>query len=883
MLAAVVIVTAGLLDSFNLLAARHRDQVRHELQKVLGQDVTFDRLEINLFGRPGFAAKEFRIADDARFAATPVVQTRELVFGVSLWNLLWRRVVITSLTFHEPDLQVITDEAGLLNLTALINRKAELRRFPRLRPPASSGPAERRQFPVSFAIEEVRIKSGRVDYVDRSVKPAAELRIRNISMSVRGFELDEPTRIHIDASLAEGLGQDVRIDGRLTPPEENRSWLQRAIDLNVQFDSLHVPVVARAIAALRDKIPAELDVTGPMALQVRMRGTPERPRLENVTLEIPLFGSSEYNAIVNGDVYFTERRTWEDAEIKGKATVEPLPLARLSRVKAFAQLLPVGLISEGNLGLYSRFEGTWQDLRLGVLVRAQAAELRYKDWFHKPANAPAAIRARISRAKQVLRFHDSELVLGDNRLNFSGAIDRGPTPRLHLRLRNQSGWVPGWARFFTTPQLEAQAGNVEMDLTLAASLVPADGDWSLDGRLNLADAVFKHKPGDRRIDKVGGQIAFSGKRARFKNASFRLGSSTLFFDGEAANWLEPRWLGTIRSPDLLLSDLPVINMKSPVRLKNTDGAGAFHFDDRGWRLTASVTSPEGHLNELPFQDLRANIEFSPSGLTFKDLEARTFSGRLRSEGHWTAAASNGSPLEFSSQVDKVEMREILARLFPPFRNRFEGRLDGHGSFQVNDSDTNTKGFLKGLGEVSIQQGAIKDFNLISQLLLKGSGATISAASTARLSMGLAALASRPDTPFESLKADFTVEEKRVSSQNLVFITPDYTITAAGWVGFDRTAQWNGSLVLSPRLTQEVQRDYRIIRYLLDRRGRLAISFRADGKMPNLAVRLDNRALAQALRSGKAQTDGGADRERGDSSRDEKNWLPDALERLLRGG
>jgi hypothetical protein len=239
-------------------------------------------------------------------------------------------------------------------------------------------------------------------------------------------------------------------------------------------------------------------------------------------------------------------------------------------------------------------------------------------------------------------------------------------------------------------------------------------------------------------------------------------------------------------------------------------------------------------------------------------------------------------VEFSSQIDAVEMRVLLARLFPPLLDRFEGRLNGQGRFQVNSlDDSGTKEALKGAGQAWVQQGIIRDFNPISQLLLKGSGATISAASTARLSAGLGALASQPDTPFESLKADFTVDQERVFSENLVFTTPDYTITAAGWIGFDRSTKWNGSLVLSPQLTQEVQRDYRIIRYLLDRRGKLAISFRVDGKIPNVTVRLENRALAKALRSGKASSDGANDGEGANTG--DKNWLPDALERLLRGG
>ena len=96
-----------------------------ELQKVLGKDVTFDSLEVTLLGGPGFVAKEFRIADDPRFAATPLVRARELILGISLWQLFFQRLVINSLTFNEPEFQIITDQTGLRNLTTLLQRKNE--------------------------------------------------------------------------------------------------------------------------------------------------------------------------------------------------------------------------------------------------------------------------------------------------------------------------------------------------------------------------------------------------------------------------------------------------------------------------------------------------------------------------------------------------------------------------------------------------------------------------------------------------------------------------------------------------------------------------------------------------------------------------------------
>ena len=868
--AAGALLGAGLIEYFNLLAAKHRDQVTQELQKVLGQDVSFESLEVNVLGRPGFVAREFRIADDSRFAATPVLQARELILGVSLWNLLFRRLVITSLTFDQPEFQIITDESGDLNLTQLINRKSELRKFPRLRAPAP----ERRQTPVSFSIDEVAVKHGRVEYVDRSAKPPAELRIKNISMRVKGFEPDEATRIQVAASLTEGLGQDVRIAGELAPPPENRSWLQRGVDLSIQFDSLHVPVVARAIAVLRDKLPSQLDVTGPMALQVSARGTPERPRLEDIILKVPLFGSSEYNAVIRGGVKFTERRSWEEAELDGTLSIDPLSLARVRKFKIFEQTLPAALVSEGSVRIHSRFAGTWGNLRLGALVRADNAELHYKSWLHKPANVPATIRARISRETHKLLFHDSELDLGANKIDFSGSIDQHPTPRLRLILRNEDGSVAAWGKFFTAPGFETVAGKIDLDVTVAKNLVGAETDWRLSGGLKLKDAGLKHKSSGRAIDHLQADISFDGIKARLKNGQFRLGNSLILLNGSAANIFEPRLVSTVRSPELVLADLPALSPRPPIRLKDVLGQAEIFLENGQWVLTGSLAAPQANLNGFPLRDLRSDIALAPAGLTFKNLRAQMLDGTLRSDGFWPANGEQTRELQLFSQIDAVDVRALLAQLFPPFRDRLEGRLNGQAHFHVNGARAvNAKETLKGTGEASVQHGVIKNFNLISQLLMTGSGSAVPAAAMSRVPPAFVALFNRPDTPFDSFKADFTIEQKRVSTENLVIITPDYTITGAGWVGFDRSTRWNGLLVLSPRLTQEVQRDYRIVRYLLDRRGRLAISFRIDGQIPDVTIRLENRALAQAL--------GGADGQDGETSKEGKRWLPDALERFLK--
>ena len=878
-LIALSIAAVVLVQTFNIVASRHLESVQQELQKLLGKEVRFASLEVQVLGWPGFVAKELRIADDPHFAATPIIRARELILGVRLWPLLFGHVVIDSLTFSEPELQIIADETGLLNLDLLTQRRKDFTPLPKLR----AAPTERRQSNITFSVEALRIDDGRVIYLDRSVKEPAELQLRDIDMKLRGLDSTKATRLRFAAALVEGLGQDVHIEGQFDAAGPEQTWQRREMNLTIQLDSLHVPIVARAIAALRDKIPRELEVTGPMSLQAKASGTLARPRFENITLKAPLFGSSNYNATITGDIEFSERRSWEDARLQGTLAIDPLSMTGLRNLNWFRQRLSPALVTEGGISVYSRFEGTWDTLRVGVLVRADKSEWRYKDMLRKRLDRPAEMKLRIARQKNKFFFHESELASGPNRVGFNGFVDTGDEPKLQLRLYNSKGLVTEWGELLAPAALVAVAGRTDLNIVIDRQAAVGNDSWSVYGNLKLIDGEFKIAESGGKIDSANATIVFNGQQARFENLKFRLGTSTFTLDGVAPNILSPNAAYQLRSTQLNLADLPTLHAGPNGQLKNFSAKGAAQFRNGALVVDGNVLSFEGRFGEFDFRDLRSEIAWSATGLVFKNLSLRTLDGVIRAHGYLASASDNTGRVELSVQADGLEMRALMTQLIPPIKGKFEGQLNGRGQFALattNGGEAYNE--LKGSGEITVQRGAIKDFNLVSQLLLRGSGTTVSAQSTARLSPGFANLLTRPDTIFDSLKADFIVEPERIRSDNLVIATADYTITGAGWIGFDRTTKWNGLIVLSPRVTQEVQRDYRLVRYLLDRRGRLAITFRVEGTIPNARIRLDNRALAQTLRGGglAGNNDGESTARPNRETNDGKKWLPDALERFL---
>jgi len=323
--------------------------------------------------------------------------------------------------------------------------------------------------------------------------------------------------------------------------------------------------------------------------------------------------------------------------------------------------------------------------------------------------------------------------------------------------------------------------------------------------------------------------------------------------------------------------VPLLTASPPIQLDQVDAQGEFQLQNDGPLVTGSIRAARADLYPFRVQDLRSDIVLTPAAFSFKNLSAQMANGTFHSEGYWAPPGGRLQELDFTSKVAALDLRELAAQFFPATSGRLAGLLSGQARFTAAlPEGASIKDRLETSGEASVQQGTIRDFNLITHLLLRGSGANIS---RSRLPPSLAALIDRRDTPFDSLKTNFTVEQKRIRTDNLVITTPEYTLTGAGWIGFDRSTNWNGLLIFSPRVTEEFQRDYRIIRRLLDRRGRLAVSFRVDGKIPNVKIRLDNRALAQAIGTGPGQ-DKEPEPKPGQEPKEVKRWIPDALERFL---
>lgn len=858
----------ALLQVFDNLAARHREVVQQELHRILGKDVNFDGLEATLWGGLGFVAKEFRIDDDRRFAATPFLRAKALHLGLSLLQLARGRLVIDSLALKEPEFQIIADENGLLNVTALVERKKALSTFPRIAAAAPEKPHDG----VNFAIRTLHIADGQLYCVDRSGDSAATLQIKNVQMSATGLGVASSIRLKITGALTEGLTQDMTIHGSVSAPPQPDSWAQRQLDLDLRFDSLQLPMVIAALPGLKDNLLSKLGITAPSTLRARLTGTLSQPVLSDALLKVPIFGATEYNAVAEGSVKIPEDRNWVNSEVQGKLKLSGVDLAQVRRLSFLKNVFSQRLQASGPIKIASNLAGSWPLLRVGARIDASAAELRDNERVLKPAGIRAIWQGQFARHENALAVRNSTLYFAGLETALAGRLS---SSAVELHARKHRGELAALVDLLAPLPNYTASGVASWDLRLHKDLHSGDNPWELHGPLQLTDAKLQPKQKGQPVEALNGTLNFAGAQAHAKDITLRYGASPMTIEVTFTELGVSRGTFQARSPTIHANDLVPLFTNPANSLRSFVADGTFEQRGATPSLSASISAAGGVLEELPFQDLRAELHWAPGDTRVTHLSFRAFDGTVQANGGWAGSGQETiQSVDWAPRVEAIDLAALLKRKFPDMTTRVAGRLDFRGRIAgTHPSDSGAEHSLTGNGEAQINNGSIKDFNLVAQLFGVGRRGT----PASRLPAALQALVERQDTGFDSFKGSFTFNPERLSTDNLILATPDYTITGAGWVALDRSTRWNGLLVLSPAITQELQREYKMLRYFVDRRGRLSVAFKVDGTLPNVRIRPENRALAQALRWSPAPRGGSS----GGANKQKDEWLPRSLEEMLR--
>ena len=176
---ATVFVVAAVMGLEALLDNR-KEAVRRSIEGALGRAVAFDSISLDLLASPGslgITVTDLRVADDPRFAATPLVQADRLTMSLGWWSLLAGRPTVSNVVLHGPEIQVIRNEYGDVNVLTPSRD-------------ASFGWAHR-------AAMGVHAEGGKVYFIDRSADKPEEIRLHDLAVALKWSGAAERLRRHL--------------------------------------------------------------------------------------------------------------------------------------------------------------------------------------------------------------------------------------------------------------------------------------------------------------------------------------------------------------------------------------------------------------------------------------------------------------------------------------------------------------------------------------------------------------------------------------------------------------------------------------------------------------------------------------------------------------
>jgi hypothetical protein len=827
------VVFAILLTVLNGVLDKHRPAIQQKISEAFGDAASFDGLGISWTGL-GLSARNLRIADDPRFAATPFIYSAEVKIRLRWLSLIQGKIEIEKFILLQPEIQIIRNEATSVNILD--------RERPESRPAAS------------FFGAALKVTSGRVEYIDRSVKEPVEIHIQDLDMELTAPGPDGRRAVKLAATVfhPEGHEQNVTLQGWIGGGSRQTHWTQTPLDLRLRAEAFLLGQLIRAVPVLREQAGEILDVTGPITLNARLQGAVKKPRVSHLLLKGPFFGSNRTNLKLTGNLDFTQAAELADGYFKGDLTLDPVAYERLKKLPLLRDMLPGSLVADGPLRVVTGFEGTLEKLRMRAQVQGKRSEISYGNWVKKARGTPGSVELAVIFLKEKTIFEDSAVNLHNLRLRFSGFLEPPPQGRLFLRLYTEDVELAGWEQVLTPLSHTQLRGRSRFGLAVTKSLAVSESSPEIWGDLDFTDVevediASRNKP---LIEKINGHVSFRGKEARLTGFSFNLGSSTISLQGVLQNYAAPVLRYNLRSSKLNLSDLGRLPGKESDSMNNVHSTGEMKQSRDGFTVRGRLYSPAGVLQGLAYRELDSELEWSADTLNLRRFSLRTLGGAVTGSG---LLRSQGNKSSFTLRPSAKNLD--LAEVFPQKVSSSVPEIAGEMNLEA-DIAGQGKGWpeawraMQGSGRVEVHRGVIKNFNFAENVLSNVSGLPgIGKLLSTRPSTVKDPVIQRRDTPFQAIGSSFTISDGKIDVRDLVLTAPEFEIRGDGTLGPERGLKLSASLAMSPQFSREITKEHPNTRFLLDPDGRLVVPFRVEGTPERPQLRPDLRRLAESIQRG----------------------------------
>ena len=272
-LGAVALAAAALTAYayFNLssIVARNEKRIVARVSDELGRRVEVEKIQAQIGWGVSVEVSGLRIADDADFSTKPFLAANDVSVEIEFLPLLRREAKVIRLELIKPDIRIVMNERGDLNLASIGTRLDPTRRTEE---PARRRRAKQRSSLADLSIKALSVEDGAIYFNDLGEK-TAPIRVRHLDFDVTNFNAASTFDVRTKFAFS-GDKQNVQAAGKLGPLLDQGVLDTSGIpvDLTLRLDSILLDSL-RPLAGVGSYIPPGLSIPDAVSVNATARGT----------------------------------------------------------------------------------------------------------------------------------------------------------------------------------------------------------------------------------------------------------------------------------------------------------------------------------------------------------------------------------------------------------------------------------------------------------------------------------------------------------------------------------------------------------------------------------------------------------------------------------
>jgi uncharacterized protein involved in outer membrane biogenesis len=802
----VLVLGAALLAPMLVDVDQYRAQIEAAISDAIRREVKLGELNFRILPTPAIAAESITISEDPRYGDESFLRSDSLRISIDLLPLLRGQVGVDSILITAPQLVIRRNSGGEWNLASLVQAPVDeqgrragdagsVQGGPQSPDAASStesgaaGTGSR----VTLSIDELVLSDGEVTFLDGAMVPGQIVKSQARAIDLRLSDLSATSPVGINLSFElEGAGK-VELEGHIGPLPAAGA------------PSNSVPLDARLVL---DEFQA-----GPAAGYIRtFTGLQINKGL--IDLDLSVKGDAPGSLAVEGSA---DLNGLNMNSLSGEG--RPVDLSGSVRIK--------GILGDDETRIES------------AVIRTGKSEVKLSGTLKHLATEPV-IDAHVSTEKVALDDIKAVLQL------------LGPV----------------------FPAGLGGAGEIQLDVSLTGELEnPAK--MNLEGTAVISGLEFSDPAIREPISAIRGNVRMSSGRLEIDDFAASLGKSSIAGSCSMTRFERPLFDVTLSSPLIDLDDLlSLMSSSNPATSGVISRPGSAHARgsvgkpdpvifavagkpaDGRWSLAAKASGRPGSVQASALQSITVhgslavdqvrimNLVLTTARATFGldqgvarlddvtlDLYGGSFAGNLSAE-----LDSPGPPFRMVSMLTDVDFNRLASDLSPELKDLIFGTLNagldlsgrGLGSKELDRN-------LRGSGHMALREGKLTSFGALKQLAegLEAAGGP---------------LIGKEETPFKILTATFDIAKGRGRTKDLRLKSPDLTLKGDGEVKLDLTMDLDLAARISKPVSRQMVSRTPNLRYLLNKKKKLALDIRLVGDLADPSVRIHGDTFKRIARA-----------------------------------